>query len=69
MEALLAAAADAKRPAPPPPPWSWNDAAKATWRVYREVCEQARSGTRKLVVEPPQRPRMRRAPRARRESS
>jgi glycosyltransferase involved in cell wall biosynthesis len=69
MEALLAAAADAKRPAPPPPSWSWNDAAKATWRVYREVCEQARSGTRKLVVEPPQRPRMRRAPRARRESS
>jgi glycosyltransferase involved in cell wall biosynthesis len=69
MEALLAAAADAKRPAPPPPSWSWNDAANATWRVYREVCEQARSGTRKLVVEPPQRPRMRRAPRARRESS
>ncbi|UGS38846.1 D-inositol-3-phosphate glycosyltransferase [Capillimicrobium parvum] len=34
---LLAAAERVERPAPPPPRWSWNDAALATWDVYREA--------------------------------
>jgi len=35
--ALLAAAEAVKRPAPPPPPWTWQDAARATWRVYEQA--------------------------------
>jgi len=38
---LLAAAERAERPAPPPPRWSWNDAAQATWEVYREALAAA----------------------------
>jgi len=34
---LLAAAERAERPAPPPPSWSWEDAARATWRVYEDA--------------------------------
>jgi glycosyltransferase involved in cell wall biosynthesis len=34
MDGLIAAAHAASRPAPAPPPWSWQDAARATWRVY-----------------------------------
>ncbi len=34
LPALITAAQGAQRPAPPPPPWSWEDAARATWRVY-----------------------------------
>lgn len=31
---LIHAAETATRPAPSPPSWSWEDAARATWRVY-----------------------------------
>ena len=34
LGALVAAAVGAQRPAPSPPPWSWDDAARATWKVY-----------------------------------
>lgn len=34
---MLTAGAAARRPAPGPPPWTWLDAARATWQVYREV--------------------------------
>jgi glycosyltransferase involved in cell wall biosynthesis len=37
LEGLLAAGAAATRPAPQPPAWSWADAARATWKVYRDV--------------------------------
>ena len=37
MAGLLAAGAAARRPAPGPPPWTWLDAARATWQVYREI--------------------------------
>jgi len=37
LTALLAAAEAAKRPAPSPPPWTWQDAARATWRVYEQA--------------------------------
>jgi glycosyltransferase involved in cell wall biosynthesis len=37
LAGLLAAGAAARRPAPAPLPATWNDVARATWRVYREV--------------------------------
>ncbi|HLB21006.1 MAG TPA: hypothetical protein VK605_02785, partial [Solirubrobacteraceae bacterium] len=40
LDALVAAAEAAQRPAPPPPPWSWQDAARATWRVYERALAQ-----------------------------
>jgi glycosyltransferase involved in cell wall biosynthesis len=40
LVALIAAAESASRPAPPPPPWSWQDAARATWRVYAEAAAE-----------------------------
>jgi glycosyltransferase involved in cell wall biosynthesis len=41
LQALIAAAEGATRPAPPPPSWTWQDAARATWRVYEHVVTQA----------------------------
>jgi glycosyltransferase involved in cell wall biosynthesis len=41
MKALIAAAQGASRPAPAPPAWSWHDAARSTWRVYRQVLAEA----------------------------
>ncbi|WP_320670226.1 glycosyltransferase family 4 protein [Patulibacter defluvii] len=34
---LVALAEGLERPAPAPPAWSWTDAARATWAVYREL--------------------------------
>jgi glycosyltransferase involved in cell wall biosynthesis len=45
MRGLLREAERAERPAPPPPSWSWEDAARATWAIYRKAAiegEQAR---------------------------
>jgi glycosyltransferase involved in cell wall biosynthesis len=53
IDGLIAAADDAARPAPQPPSWSWQDAGRATWRVYARALEAL--GT----------PRPRRAPRRR----
>jgi alpha-1,3-rhamnosyl/mannosyltransferase len=41
LPALIAAAEAIERPAPPAPPWSWQDAARATWRVYERAVAQA----------------------------
>jgi glycosyltransferase involved in cell wall biosynthesis len=41
LPALIAAAEAIDRPAPPPPAWSWQDAARATWRVYARALAQA----------------------------
>jgi glycosyltransferase involved in cell wall biosynthesis len=41
LPALIAAAQAIERPAPPPPAWSWQDAARATWRVYERALTQA----------------------------
>jgi alpha-1,3-rhamnosyl/mannosyltransferase len=50
IPALLAAGAKATRPAPPPPPFTWNDAARATWAVYRELSsERAASSPRRTA--------------------
>ncbi|MBI5106047.1 MAG: glycosyltransferase family 4 protein [Solirubrobacterales bacterium] len=35
LSGLVAAAEAARRPAPQPPAWRWEDAARATWDVYR----------------------------------
>lgn len=37
LEALVGAAEQASRPAPAPPAWTWQDAARETWRVYESV--------------------------------
>jgi glycosyltransferase involved in cell wall biosynthesis len=37
LEGLIDAAQRATRPAPDPPPWTWQDAARATWRVYEDA--------------------------------
>ena len=34
LAGLVRAAQEATRPAPDPPPFTWQDAARATWRVY-----------------------------------
>jgi glycosyltransferase involved in cell wall biosynthesis len=41
LEGLLAAGVASTRPAPAPPRWSWDDAARATWRVYADVARRA----------------------------
>jgi glycosyltransferase involved in cell wall biosynthesis len=40
LSALIAAAEGAHRPASPPPPWTWQDAARSTWRVYEQAIAQ-----------------------------
>jgi glycosyltransferase involved in cell wall biosynthesis len=47
LQALVLAAERATRPAPLPPAWTWEDAARATWRVYQQAAstaEAARTG-------------------------
>jgi glycosyltransferase involved in cell wall biosynthesis len=41
LEALVLAAQAARRPAPAPPSWTWEDAARATWRVYEQAMSLA----------------------------
>jgi glycosyltransferase involved in cell wall biosynthesis len=51
LPALIAVAEAIDRPAPPPPAWSWQDAARATWRVYERALAEAdrqRSAPRRL---------------------
>ncbi|MCK9248246.1 MAG: glycosyltransferase family 4 protein [Solirubrobacteraceae bacterium] len=37
LAGLVAAAEASSRPAPAAPAWTWEDAARATWAVYREI--------------------------------
>ena len=48
MRGLMDAAEAIQRPAPKPPDWSWNDAGRATWEVYRTAAAAAadRHGSR-----------------------
>jgi glycosyltransferase involved in cell wall biosynthesis len=41
MRGLMDAAEAIQRPAPKPPDWSWNDAGRATWDVYRMAAAEA----------------------------
>jgi glycosyltransferase involved in cell wall biosynthesis len=48
LRVLVSEAQRARRPAPPPPAWSWQDAARATWRVYETAAlevSKRRAGT------------------------
>jgi len=45
LESLILAAQAVRRPSPPPPSWTWEDAGRATWRVYERAVAQA-EGTR-----------------------
>ena len=40
MASLVAAAEAAARPAPPPPEWTWDDAARTTWRTYARAAAE-----------------------------
>jgi len=40
LAALVAAAEAATRPAPQQPDWSWDDAARATWRTYARAAAE-----------------------------
>ncbi len=46
LAGLIRAAEEARRPAPQPPSWTWDDAAAATWEVYREAMSARVSGSR-----------------------
>jgi len=48
MRALIETAERAVRPAPAPPRWSWQDAAQATWRVYRDALAEIAADSRPL---------------------
>jgi hypothetical protein len=40
LRALVEQAQSARRPVQPPPPWTWQDAARATWKVYQQAATQ-----------------------------
>jgi glycosyltransferase involved in cell wall biosynthesis len=54
MRSLVAAAEAAERPAPEPPAWTWQDAARATWRTYESALAQ---GSRSRTLAPIRRQR------------
>jgi glycosyltransferase involved in cell wall biosynthesis len=37
LKSLIESAQRSRRPAPAPPQWTWQDAARSTWRVYRQA--------------------------------
>jgi glycosyltransferase involved in cell wall biosynthesis len=41
LKALIESAERSLRPAPAPPQWTWQDAARSTWRVYRQAVRRA----------------------------
>jgi glycosyltransferase involved in cell wall biosynthesis len=41
FRALIESAERSRRPAPAPPQWTWLDAARSTWRVYRRALDFA----------------------------
>ncbi len=43
LRALIVAAQSVRRPAPEPSAWTWEDTARATWRVYQDAAAQAES--------------------------
>jgi glycosyltransferase involved in cell wall biosynthesis len=55
MRSLIESAERSRRPAPAPPPWTWHDAARSTWRVYRQAVGQTEDGPQPVgwgMVEP-----------------
>jgi glycosyltransferase involved in cell wall biosynthesis len=46
--ALIESAERSRRPAPAPPQWTWQDAARSTWRVYRQAVNLAEGESRPI---------------------
>jgi glycosyltransferase involved in cell wall biosynthesis len=53
FQGLLSTAAVASRPAPAPPAWTWEDAAYATWAVYREAVTVERPAAARASLRTP----------------
>ncbi len=49
LKSLIESAERSLRPAPAPPSWTWQDAARSTWRVYQQAISYAQSGESQLV--------------------
>ncbi len=60
VKSLIESAERSRRPAPAPPAWTWRDAARATWSVYREaLAEMAdESYARRWRIEPSAEPEL-----------
>jgi glycosyltransferase involved in cell wall biosynthesis len=55
LRSLIESAERSRRPAPAPPRWTWHDAARSTWRVYRQAVGQTEDGPQPIgwgMVEP-----------------
>ncbi len=52
MKALIESAQRSHRPAPAPPAWTWRDAARATWSVYRQALAETAGEPRGWGIEP-----------------
>lgn len=48
FRALIDSAERSRRPAPAPPRWTWQDAARLTWRVYRQAINFAEGESQPL---------------------
>jgi glycosyltransferase involved in cell wall biosynthesis len=46
LKSLIESAERSRRPAPAPPQWTWQDAARSTWRVYRQAISHAEDESR-----------------------
>jgi glycosyltransferase involved in cell wall biosynthesis len=44
LKSLIESAERSRRPAPAPPKWTWHDAGRSTWSVYRQVANEASGG-------------------------
>jgi glycosyltransferase involved in cell wall biosynthesis len=50
---LLRTAEEIRRPAPRPPAWTWEDAARATWAVYRQAAQDRRPAGSRMRLRMP----------------
>jgi glycosyltransferase involved in cell wall biosynthesis len=48
LRSLIESAERSRRPAPAPPQWTWHDAARSTWRVYRQAIGHAGDESRSV---------------------
>jgi glycosyltransferase involved in cell wall biosynthesis len=53
LECLLQTAAEVSGPVPEPPPWTWEDAALATWGVYRDAVTALRPVSGRMRLRTP----------------